>query len=492
MTLGENGIFNKAKYAKEQYEIATIKEEIQTEILAKQVGNEGKISDSSLKVILEKYGTINYEEDGTTIKSITTTEGGYEISIADIWTGTTVTVIADGSFNGTLHTPKIEGTGLIAVYWDEDTSEWVDLTESSSQEEWDNWYNYADTSQEGAGTSKWANARSKDGSMWVWIPRYEYKIDSTNQTIDVKFIEIGATTTTGYILHPAFSNEIENGGWSSDLPGFWVAKYEAGFQNSTVGEETKIVEYSDLKYTTVDSSYTTNFLGTITVDTTALSYPVFKANTYAYNLISVGDAWLISQEIDTASMYGLSNVDSHMLKNSEWGAVAYLTHSKYGVNGNSTDMNEVTANRKNMNDTTKNVYAVTSYGENDTPNDVNASSTKNMTGVFDLNGGTWERVAGFLQGGAASTPAWHNAMATSSTTSSSKYLTLYTANDKLGDATNETSRWNSDNYYFLTSGFPVFVRGGGCSNGVETGVFALSVTEGFPVYAGGFRACLAF
>ena len=89
MTLGENGIFTKAQYAKEQYEITAVKEKIQTEILAKQAQNEGNISESFLKVILEKYGTINYEEDETTIKSITTTEGSYEISIDEIWSGIT-------------------------------------------------------------------------------------------------------------------------------------------------------------------------------------------------------------------------------------------------------------------------------------------------------------------------------------------------------------------------------------------------------------------
>lgn len=409
-------------------------------------------------------------------------------------------IIIDGSWNENkkVNTPKIEGTGLTAIYWDEEGNE-IELTRESKATDWSNWYDYD--------KQKWANAVTKDedGNItgyFVWIPRYEYKIDSENKKIDVNFIQIGEGTTTGYILHPAFGTDIENGGWREDLPGFWVAKYEAGFQNATVGEETKTVQYSNLKYTTVNSLYTTNYLGTITANTTALSYPVFKANTYAYNLISVADAWLLSQEIDTASMYGLSNVDSHMLKNSEWGAVAYLTHSQYGVNGNSTAMNEITINSKNLSNsiyvnnaasgTKANVYAVTSYGNNNTPNDVNASSTKNMTGVFDLKGGTWERVAGFLQGGAASTPAYHNAMASSSTTASSKYLTLYTANNKVGDATNETAGWNSDYSDFVTSGGPVFYRGGSYYNGDDAGVFAFGSGSGGPYNGNGFRICLSF
>ena len=494
MLAGDNGILTRTKSSKQISEIAGIKEEIKTEIIAEQAGNEGNISESALKTILEKYGTINYDEDGKKIKSITTTKEGYEIAMKDIWTGTaTYIVVADGSWNGTVNTPKIDGTGLTAVYWN--GTNWIKLTSTSSKEEWNKWYDYS--------KQNWANAQSDDGSMWVWIPRYEYKIDSTKKTIKVNFVKIGDTTTDGYTLHPAFGTDIDNGGWSTDLPGFWVAKYAAGYQNATVGEETKTVQYSNLSYTELSES-TSNFLEeTLTKGETKISYPVFKANTYAYNIISVGDAWLLSQEIDSASMYGLSNVDSHMEKNSEWGAVAYLTHSQYGVNGNTENMNEITINNKNLNNsiyvnnassgTKANVYAVTSYGNNNTPNDVNASSTKNMTGVFDLNGCVLERVAAFYQGGSASNPAWHSAMANSSTTNSTKYLTLYTSTNKKGDATKETSGWNSDDFNFVSSSFPVFERGGNYSSGVSAGVFAYNkFSAGSPNYASGFRVCLAF
>ncbi len=92
-----------------------------------------------------------------------------------------------------------------------------------------NWYNYKQ--------NKWANTKTQDGSMWVWIPRYAYKITYTNPSdksqggsIDVKFL-IGTTdnyydeesktiktakrvstkeevadTTTDYYVHPAFNN----------------------------------------------------------------------------------------------------------------------------------------------------------------------------------------------------------------------------------------------------------------------------------------------
>ena len=78
------GLFNKANEAKKQSEIANIKEQIQLEIYAKQAENTGEITEYDLKSILEKYGTINYEEDKTTIKGITTSKG-YEILISDIY-----------------------------------------------------------------------------------------------------------------------------------------------------------------------------------------------------------------------------------------------------------------------------------------------------------------------------------------------------------------------------------------------------------------------
>ena len=96
LTLGNNGIFNTTKDSKIQTEIADIKEQIQTDIIEEQAGNKGRISNKSLKTILEKYGTINYEEDETTIKSITTTKGNYEIAMADIWNGTTVAELSVG------------------------------------------------------------------------------------------------------------------------------------------------------------------------------------------------------------------------------------------------------------------------------------------------------------------------------------------------------------------------------------------------------------
>ena len=120
----------------------------------------------------------------------------------------------------------------------------VDKTNSGDS----SWYDY--------NAKKWANAQTEDGSMWVWIPRYAYKVNEVDKKFDIKFL-IGTTdnyydengkiqtakrctnvdelvdTKIGYTVHPAFTDETaigyRNGGWDKELTGIWVAKFEAGY-----------------------------------------------------------------------------------------------------------------------------------------------------------------------------------------------------------------------------------------------------------------------
>ena len=132
----------------------------------------------------------------------------------------------DGSFDEEkgVNTPKL-GNNMELVVYDEETKKWVkDETNSA--------YSYKEQTgtTENEGTSEWANAKvTINGveSYFVWIPRYEYKIDDTNDTIDVKFIPTTQTISDeGYIIHPAFTTDIENGGWPEELSGLWIGKYE--------------------------------------------------------------------------------------------------------------------------------------------------------------------------------------------------------------------------------------------------------------------------
>ncbi len=248
-------------------------------------------------------------------------------------------------------------------------------TEMGSYQEtnWDDetWYDYSQ--------KKWANTKSEDGSMWVWIPRYAYKITYTNPenkseggTIDVKFL-IGTTdqyydstdgelkiakrqtnvnetvdTTSDYYVHPAFTNETSinfaNGGWDSELTGIYVAKFEAGFPegNNTTPSVKSSQNYTEIASyvraveagTSTDSSQDArNWLDGIYKDTeTKISYPVFQPLTYSMNYININDAYNICRAMnENGNIYGFTtgSSDTHLIKSSEWGMISYLSYSKY-------------------------------------------------------------------------------------------------------------------------------------------------------------------
>ncbi len=331
-------------------------------------------------------------------------------------------------------------------------------TESSNTD----WYDY--------NGKKWANAQTEDGSMWVWIPRFAYKVNETDKKFDIKFL-IGTTDTyydengqiqtakrctnvnedvktkTGYTVHPVFTDETSigyrNGGWDKELTGIWVAKFEAGYAsgNNSAPVKASSVSYSQSEVwvraiergQSADGNESArNWLDGIYGSTkTAIKYPTFQPVTYSMNYINHNDAFNIAKAMtENGNIYGLTEaIDSHLMKNSEWGAVAYLSQSKYGLNGTDITVNNVSLNSggaKRTNTTGKSgvdsVYAVTgcttastSAGESvktmeningttgntanngvytwDQLNGCMASSTGNIYGIYDLSGGNYERTS---------------------------------------------------------------------------------------------------
>ena len=479
----------------------------------------------------------------------------YEDELNKYISGNVKTLQADGSWNSTkkVNSPQLM-EGMTGIYWDENGTE----TEVNVDNQ-DKWYDYS--------KQEWANAVTKDSSgnitgYWVWIPRYAYKIESGRYTstagkISVKFLqgttnkdenntEISQTypettgeTMSAYVVHPSFTdgsengknNHYMNGEWDKEISGYWVAKYVAGFQectqivedNGTVTNptiNTVNVKYSDKNYTSYNNSFITNAIGQNLSSLPKMSYPVFKPLTYVYNNISTGDAYTISKEIASKnSFYGLnsSKTDSHQMKNSEWGAVAYLTQSNYGRDGI-----EVTINLKNLNNMSKHIYAVTGYA-NAKANDVSASSTNNKTGIFDLSGCVWEYVAAYLSNGNdnlkiygksyANTTAnvngyqtfstkWATAYPYSSSDINTNHYNIYSGKKSttygFGDAILEISTsganstgWNGDYSSFPTASCPFFLRGGHFNNDSNAGIFAFHVDYwGAPYAYGTFRPVL--
>jgi hypothetical protein len=502
-------------------------------------------------------------------------------------------------WDGTVNAPELL-TGMTAIKFTDPTSssEGTVVTTTANDA---SWYNYV--------TKQWANAQTQDGSMWVWIPRFAYKITyytddtktevSTEKTsygkIDVVFLE-GTTdnyyvngvkktaqratstntspdTTADYTVHPAFTNESKinyaNGGWDSELTGIWVAKFEAGYAggNNTATEKNSSVAYTSPMawVASVDSGKTRdgydvarnyykptgytvedNENGTMTFygGTTKYSwvdgveyikYPVFQGLTYSMNYISSSDAYSISRKLtESGNIYGLSssNADSHLMKNSEWGAVAYLSQSKYGLNGTNIAINNVT-----LNGSTSTIFAVTGCAstiedaENITTTIVElnagttanvatwtqaagtaASSTGTIYGIYDLSGGAWERTASYVANGNATLEYFGNSLITET---NRKYVMAYTsadsgitntdnaskanynANSVIGDAVRETSTagtdytsWYSDHSKFAGVGSSFFLRGGRFANGSSAGLFAFDRRDGASTIDNSFRVVL--
>ena len=101
MTVGDNGIFTKAKEAKKMQVIAEAKEKIGVEILDAQVEaierNE-ELEQAQVEDIISKYGTLQDDKDTIILK-----DNGYKISLLDIYQGTTT---SSGSY--TENKAKIE------------------------------------------------------------------------------------------------------------------------------------------------------------------------------------------------------------------------------------------------------------------------------------------------------------------------------------------------------------------------------------------------
>lgn len=500
-----------------------------------------KLDNVSLKtsgtfIINEKTLSVYYPSgvtiDGTTYYTLPSNSNSQSISLQT--KSMKIKGISDGSWNEEkqVNCPNLLD-GMTPVYW---TSSGEEIEIENVEQEWDNWYDYSQ--------QKWANAVTKDENgnitgYWVWIPRYEYKIQNPGtaeeQEISIKFIKTSQTTPDeGYTyIHPAFmdgtQNGFKNGEWDEEIPGIWVSKYMAGFQASTINESGALtnaddtVVYSDSFYTSYPEDYEYNAnalsqdLSESGYNSQRISYPVFKPLTYAYNLISVGDCYTISRKIaDKTSFYGLKNneTDSHLMKNSEFGAVVYLTHSVYGTN-----RQPVTANTKNI----EQLYSVTGYAGT-TPMGTEASSTKNMSGIFDLSGCAYEYVSAYLASGHENLEIYGQSItqynAGKYETNSTKYVTVYQNGNtgsadsnysiykdfemskKHGDAIYETSlkttgsnetvnySWQSGFSYYPSSTTPFFSRTSCYADTSVQSVFGFYRRNGAPTPERGFRAVL--
>ena len=362
---------------------------------------------------------------------------------------------SDGSYSEDkgVNTPNL-GEGMTPIKWDETANEgagdWVE-TEGSDPE----WYDYEN--------KEWANAKTADGSMWVWIPRFAYSIpsggDHTSTATEISIEFMKGTSNETAEGRTSFNNASGAGNWNihpafnygETVSGLWVAKFEASQNGSAIQ---------------------------------------VKPGVQSWRSITVNDIY------NKCKSYN-STLNSHMMKNDEWGAVAYLSKSKYGKETEEVWINNsssyITGSAGNSASASSNTGTTTDYTSTQ---GVKASTTGNVYGVYDMSGGAWEYVAAYVNNGNSSLTSYGNSLYTSTDSktknvyakgSSDNNSSNYSANAGVyGDAVYETSAngnssngsWYGDCSDFPHTSNPFFIRGGGYNGGSYAGVFYFNDNDG--------------
>lgn len=229
---------------------------------------------------------------------------------------------------------------------------------------------------------------------------------------------------------------------------------------------------------------------------------VSKPNVSSWRYITVGNSYKNAFNYDRKK-------ESHLMKNSEWGAVAYLTQSQYGRNGHEITINNsssfITGNAGNSVSASQAAGTTNAYN---TEKGVLASTTGNIYGIYDLSGGAYEMTANYISNGDESLSTYGGTMVAKTIadaegyqTLSTKYVTVYPYNliDSCdnnyttyknlgygyGDAILETSSnsgnstsWHGDYLYFPCLGNPFVVRGSYCADTSNAGIFYFSSFSG--------------
>src|SRR5574344_1527663 len=363
---------------------------------------------------------------------------------------------------------------------------------------------------------------------YVYIPRYSYKLFNVNadggtystaQEILINFENKYTTKSSGstngtYLTHPAFTFG------DKELNGFWIGKFETSYTSDNTSAITSATALT--QGVTVKPSISTQTM-------------------YSLRYMSVSNLYTTMTSLSNGggqanSNHNLSTLESTMLTNMEWGAVAYLTESAYGtctgIKGSAVctsqpQINSVgnTSSPYNLEQTGCGPQSAGSTAAGTTCNYYNttigklASTTQNIYGVYDMNGGSWEYVmattynsagtsvsigwnatynSGFYCGTSPTCTYYNTTDNITSGTAllpNAKYYDLYpygtTDSDaaaytrgKLGDATKEIvassgTTWYGSYAYFPSRANSWFKRGGGFYGGSNAGVLAFSYSSGF-------------
>lgn len=289
-------------------------------------------------------------------------------------------------------------------------------------------------------------------SFYVWIPRFKYKVwnvlgirdvdsyDAYHNGIDIVFenemessgviycknnicysdplliTQVTGNDNNKYYTHPAFTVS------DKEIRGFWVSKYEV----STLDNNCNGV----------------NLSGCLSNELDVYS----KVNNYVWRNNTLSNFYMSVKNY---------NSDMSIIKNIDWGALTYLTHSKFGL---------------------CRTGVCKSIGTNKTfisGNEALDSTTYNNYGVFDMSGSASE----FVMGNYGNTK---DVMFGSLVVDVNDYDLYYGNSFILGDATKEISlgngSWYNDYSAYIDDTNNWFIRGGiGVSD--DKGIFYYNATR---------------
>ena len=401
---------------------------------------------------------------------------------------------------------------MIPVYYDESSSTWRKADNANSDRNY-KWYDYDDRMWANAVTvtetnrSKYLSASlgteipmDEINTMWVWIPRYTYTYLNTNTPEEIKIKFESDTNSSGTISCSDVINQTDsdgntisetctdstNGSLKAGTstythPAFWWDKNDNSVRES--GEELRGI-----------------WVGKFEIGTGQIIKPNVESSRGQYLSIFYERIYNMRE---SENNFGFKTTDeTHMMKNMEWGAVAYLSHSKYGrcTDGTCT---EVTINNCSSNITGIGADAVgASSSSTSCTTDANkyngekgilASTTGNIYGIYDMSGGVAEYMMGNLVDSSGEMqPSSSGFVTIVGDYPNKRYYDKYSYGEstteytrgKLGDATREMAptgtngNWYSDWASFPYSGLSWFSRGGSYSVGSAAGLFNFSETFG--------------
>ena len=420
-------------------------------------------------------------------------------------------------------------SNMIPVYYDEANNTWKKADDTNGDTS-TKWYDYDNKMWANAVTvtstnrTKYLNASvgteismNDINTMWVWIPRYTYTYLNTNtpQEISIKFEEgtnstgtikcvdaVTGTSSTSETCTDETNGSLIAGTSTYTHPAFWWDKDDDNVRET--GEELTGIWVGKFEVSSDTTCTPSNYVAVGSGCNLQTIRPQIKPNVTSWRGAQVGTFFNGIQKMrESGNQYGFSTTDeTHMMKNMEWGAVTYLSHSKYGINKeiaiNSEDTYTTGCGPQSEGSTssgaTCNGYTTT-LGQS-------ASTTGNVSGVYDMSGGAFEYMMGNMvysngqpmsgretsyNANSAFTGILSDGTTYTGTYAfpSKRYYDKYSygtssteyTRGKLGDATKEmalsktTHSWYSDYDYFASSSAPWFYRGGYASSGVYAGAF---------------------